>query len=288
MAKHQLELIERYLEHKMSTAEMAEFENALLHDPLLKNEVELQKDIINSIKSYRKTEIKARLDQINVNTVPQFGNLAKIAASVSITSMVIWGAFTYFNNETTDIVKIDIPDVQSTEMVEQLPDMPLVQLSDEPVEVMEETPRPPINIAQNTTLEREFYIPKVQVPDIMLNFEDTSPFIKDGDLDKATDANINTFDDAMSLEIKVQELPGRRNQFLYQNYEGKLYLYGRFSASPYELIELNTENGSRLFLQYDGSYYSIMPDQKDIVPLESISDSSLIKELNILKEARHQ
>jgi hypothetical protein len=282
MTRHQLELIERYLEQKMGSAEMAEFENAMLHDPLLKSEFELQKDIIESLKAYRKAEIKARLDAIQVNPAPHFANFLKIAASITITSIMIWGAYTYFNDSEDYAEKVDITSINDgfhEFHLEELPGMPLVAEAN-PIEEIHDVPVAKRNV--RTATKKEIRFPEVRLPDIAVNFEDASPIIKDEGLPK--NSHFNQLDEgALAPEILVKELPGKKNQHLYQNYDGKLYLYGNFASSPYELIELNTENGRRLFLKYDSSYYVIKPDQKNIVPLEVIQDTTLVQELQILK-----
>jgi hypothetical protein len=285
MTKHQLELIERYLEQKMSEAEMVKFENALLHDPLLKNEFELQRDIIDSIKSYRKAEIKARLESIKINPAPHFATYMKIAASVTLTSFLIWGAYTYFNVDDKEIItKVEIPATPESLYFEPVPDMPLAQhFEPAGADIVAETPKPARR--ERVAARREIKLPEVRLPDVMANFEDTSPLVRDEAFPKPSTGFPNTDEKALAPEIMVKDLPGKKSQFFYQNYDGKLYLYGNFSASPYELIELNTETGRRLFLKYDSSYFDIKPNQKDVVPLESIQDTSLILELNILKDS---
>jgi hypothetical protein len=288
MTKHQLELIERYLEQKMSAAEMARFENALLHDPLLKNEFELQRDIVDSIKAYRKAEIKARLEGIKINPAPQFATYLKIAASVTLTSFMIWGAYTYFNAEDKEIItKVEIPAITETPFIpfiEEVPDMPLAQhIEPAGADIEVVTPKPSRR-TERVAAKRELKLPEVRLPDVLANFEDTSPMIMDKGLPKPPTSFPNIDEKSLVPEILVKDLPGKKNQFFYQNYDGKLYLYGNFSASPYELIELNTEAGRRLFLNYDSSYFNIKPDQKDVVPLERIQDSSLVQELNVLKD----
>ena len=57
------------------------------------------------------------------------------------------------------------------------------------------------------------------------------------------------------------------DMFHYQYYQGKLYLYGDFRENPYEILELNSANGKRLFIYYNNVYYNILDDQQQITPL---------------------
>jgi hypothetical protein len=61
------ENIEAYITNKMSAGEKYLFENELAKDPLLQNEIDLQKDIVEALKSNRKAQLKDRLNNIEVN-----------------------------------------------------------------------------------------------------------------------------------------------------------------------------------------------------------------------------
>ncbi len=68
------EKIEAYLRNELSESERAEFEQLLQKDPLLQNELTLQQDIVASICTYRKNELKQRLNRIDVRDTGR-GNL---------------------------------------------------------------------------------------------------------------------------------------------------------------------------------------------------------------------
>ena len=59
-------LVERYLEGEMSGQEAMEFEQLMNKDPMLAGEYNLQQDIVSGIKDYRKSELKLRLDNVDV------------------------------------------------------------------------------------------------------------------------------------------------------------------------------------------------------------------------------
>jgi hypothetical protein len=81
-----------------------------------------------------------------------------------------------------------------------------------------------------------------------------------------------------SMEIHLQK--SENFNFHYQFYQGKLFLYGDFGKSPYQIIELNTNFGKKLFLFYDSTFHTIKNEQVIVAPLEEITDQNLVSELN--------
>lgn len=286
------ELIESYLENKMNEVELAEFENQLMHDPLLKSELDFQKDIINSIKNYRKAEIKARLNHIKVGPSPAYFNLLKIAASVSVTSLLVWGGYNYFQTEEDpEIARVEIAfDNALTSQSQPLPDIPEplyeapeqqpLQMDDAQVvvearntEVVADKPATPTVIA-----------PRVNLPNVMENFEDVDPLVAAEDVNRNVGMDISDIAENEMIEVSIAGPVRKREGFHYQFYDGKLFLFGDFKDQPYEIIELNTDEGRRLFLNYNNAYFVINSNQVEIAPLSVIQDSALIHELVILKE----
>lgn len=95
------EKIEAYLRNDLSLGEKAEFEERIARDPLLQNELTLQQDIIASLQDFRKAELKARLNRIdltegqatNVNLLFYF----KAAGTLAIVAMLGYGSMWLLN-----------------------------------------------------------------------------------------------------------------------------------------------------------------------------------------------
>jgi hypothetical protein len=95
------EKIEAYLRNDLSPIEKAEFEERIARDPLLQNELTLQQDIIASLQDFRKSELKARLNRIdltegqatNVNLLFYF----KAAGTLAIVAMLGYGSMWLLN-----------------------------------------------------------------------------------------------------------------------------------------------------------------------------------------------
>ena len=92
-------LVERYFNGEMSSSEMTEFKQLIDQDPMLASEYGFQSEIIEGIKDFRKTELKMRLDNVDV-TPGLFESLVgntgiQAAAGVLLTGMVGFGAYLF-------------------------------------------------------------------------------------------------------------------------------------------------------------------------------------------------
>jgi len=115
------EHIEAYLTGKLNAADKVALEEGMKNDPLLKSEVELQNDIIESLKNSRKIQLKNRLNNIDVSATTGVSSAVKIAASFITAGMI--GAGIYYmsvfsvntkGNETVSVVSDEIVSDQST------------------------------------------------------------------------------------------------------------------------------------------------------------------------------
>jgi len=83
--------------------------------------------------------------------------------------------------------------------------------------------------------------------------------------------------------VEIVSEVGHSKGFEYKFFSNKLYLYGDFGKIPYEILELNSSLGKRLFLFYQNEYYSLKMNQKERIPLEKVVEQKLVKELEIIK-----
>lgn len=77
----------------------------------------------------------------------------------------------------------------------------------------------------------------------------------------------------------IENRQHRLYDFHYQFLDNKLFLYGDFGQTPYEIIALNLAEGRHLFLKYDTRFYTIDSQQTEVAPLQAIEDSVLINAL---------
>lgn len=288
------ETIENYLQNKLSDTEKMDFEVVLEKDPLLKNEVELQSDIINSIKGNRYNELKTRLNNIDVGGIPQGFNFIKVAATVSVGSIITVGSFFYFNNDDNSLLdQIDLDTYTKVELnsnsIPAMPQAEVITEIGEPIElnndqsesftVVEENSLNESKNQANLTSEIKDNITK---PNLVIP-ENSAPSniepVDSEDLEVVTGAFYNGQNNP---NILVNNLGDQEYDFHYQFENGTLSLYGEFDKMPYELIELNTDQGKMLFLYYNEDFHLINTSQPKVTPLEKINNQGLLDELNII------
>ncbi len=303
----------------MSPDEMLAFENQLHTDPVLHSEFELQQDIINSLKDFRKSQLKARLDQVPVSVSPTGIVGVKTAALIVLTGIIGVGTYLFLNNQAESspesanelVVEAVEPEVLD-EAVETLSSEDLGSAEDnvafeDNAAVEEESTAVEVDnnqidasaadsevnaksskaVAEATAPNRtEEEQTKVATPVI------NSPQIIDPSLEDNSDETLEIPTPKLG-ETEVSENPvlevettkeNNHEFFHYQYYSGKLYLYGDFTDNPYEIIELNSTSGKKLFMFYNDNYYRIFDNQVDLTPLKAVQDKDVIKELDIIKE----
>lgn len=295
------ENIASYLDGDMSLDQMQEFEKLLHTDPVLRSEFELQQDIIHTLQDFRKTQLKTRLDQVPISMGPSGLMGIKAATAMVVTGIIGLGTYLYFVTPTEETS----PLTETIETVDQ--DQPqdevITELSNEVIEtdkIIEETeiesqeiemtlpvtinkPSTDLQAVSTEDVNKEI----IEVPGPVIN----SPTLINPELDETDiEEPIDIPNAALAQEglmgndvVKVETAKRDSDMFHYQYYSGKLYLYGDFRDNPYEIIELNSANGKRLFIYYNNHYYRITGNQQEITPLEELSNTDIIKKLEIIQ-----
>lgn len=301
MSKEQntIELIESYLENSMSPEARESFEHLLQQDPIVRSEFEVQQQLVNSIKEFRKAELKAQLNNVTVGVGPTALLSLKTAAIITITAIVGLGTFLYLQKEDSAITKIDLEPEQNA-ATEQVPAKPEVApLSSEQVvatiEVVEipdatdEQKSEPISKSAISTktpisepdqdLTQQPAV--VSIPTVLQPSKDED----DLSIEELVIPNdqLSQTDNEEQGTLAVENSDNSEYNFHYQFYQDKLFLYGDFKDTPYEILELNFSNGKKLFMYYRGAYYSLKENQVEIASLEALADSEIIKKLEIIK-----
>ena len=291
--------IEKYLEGGMSGEEMKSFESSLLKDPALKAEFQLQKDIVSSLKEFRKAELKARLDQINVGSYS--GGIStglKIALTAALTASVGLGIY-YFSNEEPVVENTTIEQVE--EKAEPEFEEPSIAANtpaekDETAEIIEnktDALQPSEEKDENVTNELK-NLGEEEKSSEKEPINIVTPSVIDKFDDKAFDENIkeievpenkleNKVDSEGVSAVEIETDGDYKNTFHYKFYNSKLYLYGDFKNIPYEIIEFNTVSGKSLYLYYQGNFYYLELNQMEVTPLQKINEEQLIEELDSLR-----
>ena len=289
-------LIEDYFEGGLSPSEEASLKSKLSTDPELNGEFELQKDIINTIKETRRIDLKNRLNNINIHWYHTVSNGWKVAAT--ITSIVISGLAAYYfidqENSNQDKIQIEtqsnqlvvnefeeasIPDKPILSKLEEAEDIPVIE---EKQKISEPSPVPDKENEIKETQPAEEYAMEVVVPEVIENFD----AVDDMEVENISESDIksiNPIKKDIYSSVEVESVIHKKYNFHYKFSGGMLTLYGNFEDVPYEILEINSAEGKRFFLNYKDNFYYII-QTTDIMQLESVTNEALLGELNIVKE----
>jgi hypothetical protein len=123
------EKLESYIRNELPETEKLELEEQLRQDPLLQNELTLQRDIISSLSDYRRNELKQRLNKIDVGSKNSPGDFTVGGAILGGIAIVGVAGFLIFkdsgkelssNRLTSSVSQMQLPSsgtAQSTEQV---------------------------------------------------------------------------------------------------------------------------------------------------------------------------
>jgi hypothetical protein len=284
------EQIEAYLRSELSAEERQIFEEMIRRDPLLKNELDLQNDIVQSIQNYRKNQLKARLNQIQVDSAYSPTNGYK-AAGIALAGLLIVGSLGYLAYDRF------LPEKQQS--VSQLASDKSVKTDMQPDSIYEnkeedKTASPAVK--DGRSVSKDFEVKKQEA---LTNKQTTlpQPNVKEPEI-SSNDESIEKKPENVTVPTgDLTPLPATKNakgiqvsvinkdpkyQFHYSFSEGKLVLYGEFEQL-YEILDFNSKEGKQVYLFYQENFFKLNENQAIAVPLVKVNNPQLIKKL---KEAQ--
>lgn len=295
--KEQTDLINNYFDGQISASEKINLEGQLSKDPLLKSEFEHQQEIVKGLQDFRRAQLKTRLEAIVINPgilgfISQstaFKSLSYMAAGI----LVGTGIYFYATQEEARVTNIDqvdpYLDYALTGTDEIAVEIPLAYRY--PVKANEQLTwiEPAIAEVQVDVVDKFETQPPVrskhtfEVPQVDASSDDDSGLLGD-EMEAIAPARLDDLSDVGSLnKMEIENIITNKYKFHYKLENGRLYLYGKFDISPYHILELNNKSDKKLFFQYNGNYFRLKENTRDITPLEKIEDSSILDELEIIK-----
>ncbi|MFN7494131.1 MAG: anti-sigma factor family protein, partial [Cyclobacteriaceae bacterium] len=163
-----IELMDDYLTNRLSDSDKAAFENQMATDPALKAEVELQKQIIESVRKARAAELKTMLNQVPVSAPVSFSlPVMRMAASIVGAGAMIL-AFSYYFNYSSEKPKMATSLEDSIKKVDPADFEPLEEPTAEPQPSKEEVNAPASEqkeVKKSTPVVSPVQQPKIDVVD---------------------------------------------------------------------------------------------------------------------------
>ena len=288
--------IDQYHSGRMDSNEFDSFEKELASDPSLQAESDFQLDIINGLKEFRKTELKTRLNAVDIAPAwfefVQQSTLLKSFGGVAVATLVGTGVYFMAIPDDAGIEKqivIDAPE----EVVKQF------SWSIKPAILAKASESEDIQIPSASILNSEKGISEStdnetvelvelngKEENLSLDFDaPTADEVKDEEALEISNLEVlpksSTAEEVDPIDVD-HELTSSLN-IKYKYYDGKLFLSGDFDRAPYEILEINSANGRRIYVKYLDKYYKVGVTDK-LTTLPEVSDKSVIQELELLRK----
>lgn len=282
------ERIEAYFNNELPEADKQQLMQDINSDASLKSEFQFQESIIDGIKDYRKKELIARLDNIQIVSAGQ-SILLKTIGAVGIAAVVTVGTYMWLNRADDQLITSD--DLANTEQLFNQPEETLAEVAsevdsgsiveevNEEEQVNKELVAVPVEAepaAVKSDEDDTAAIPKVIIPEVQ-EPESGSSVDVDEDLSAPEAMASSTIRLRSSTDVEVKL--SKKYDFHYQVKNGGLILFGNFNESPFEVIELKTNLGINSYLYFEDHFYALTNDSEEIKPLLVIENKELIKEL---------
>lgn len=284
--------LESYFSGKMSETDRILFEGKVEANPMLKAEFEKQSDIVESLKAHRKAELKTRLNNISVQptligALLQSSVIKPVAYGV-ITLILGTGGYLFYNKEASVQYHIEALRAKHEYHIDSHMGLnPYRQLDyrfEGNLQILDYVEAAPV-LKKRDLLDKPSgkFVQDVafEVPEVITSHEDSFSKME---IDLNAVDKINQVAGISEVDkVNIQTINSRKYNFHYRLEDNRLFLYGKFSESPYEIIEISTPKHKKLFFYYHGDFYHLKKNATSVTPLSKIENKNLILELDALK-----
>jgi hypothetical protein len=272
------DLVSAYFDGEMTISEGNDFLNNVSQDAELKNEFQFQSEIIEGLKAARVSELKAMLDAVPVGG----GGAIALGKLAIIGGVLILSGLSYFYISNKDTIQ---PLTEPKAIEDALDE--LISSSNNEEDIAEEFEQLEVQAEQKSVISKTEIIkpnkesiitsPQINKPETIEPHELIEENNDEFDVPESGLIQKNTTT-LSAIDIDVDNSK-KKYSFHYQLKAGKLFLYGSFDKGLYEILEFNSPEGKILFLYYKDKYYGLSKNQSEIVPLDEVTEDSLISKL---------
>lgn len=276
-----------YLSNKLEGTEKADFEKRLEADASLRNELAIQRELVEGLKAARAAELKSMLNQTVIPPTSGGSIAGKLAAWIVAAAVVGFGSYYLLQqsegSEATEqeAATEEIP-AASDELSSRAPEADAAQPQQEEtdVELQPQADEKVVDKEQTVPGNRE-ETPQETSPVVQ---PDVTPYDPTKELESSNgrpdpvDELADTHASESSITVEVVDT-GRKNDFHYQFKDGKLYLLGSFEKDLYEILEFFNDNKRTVFLYYNSGFYLLDESKTEPTPLQAITDPELLQKL---------
>lgn len=269
-----LDLINSYINGKLSAEEAKSLESALNQDESLRNLLEQETLMKDAVSRYRTIELKARMNNIKITS--GVSNYLKIAASLMIMGGVIGGGYYYksinsennnnlANNQQSNLSVVNKPTIKNQNTKE----------------VISETLKKEEVSTHENSVDKKMSVKKQNANN---NSNISSPSVED--IDAASPSDFNDSENKSANSDNTGSINGPKTdiaielnnseELRYKNFNSKLFLIGKFTKK-YEIIAVKSDE---MYLSYNGNFYYLRNNVETSTKLEKVTNIALLKTLN--------
>ncbi len=275
------EKVEAYFNNELSDSEKNDFFKKIESDTDLKSEFDFQSEVVNGIKEARKAELKAMLNRVPIASTGSSAigsSFYKIIAGGAV-AILMGSSIWYFMNTDTKAQFTQKPkEVVSTITTKTENPIALNQQepatiekvktnSTEKIESNEKSKSSTLKIITPNLPNSEDVLANKALPEENLNIPDA---INNGSINLSSKINV---------EVKLK----KKYSFHYQYSSNGIVLYGDFEEGLFEILELNKDHKTTIYLYYESNYYSLNNDTSVITPLKPVTDKNITHKLEALR-----
>lgn len=286
--ENKIEQIEEYLRGNLNNLQKESFEASLTSDPLLKQEFEFQKDIVDSIRNQRHAQLKATLNNTPVPAGPGLweniyvrlgASLATVAATVGFFMLIMPSdSGKEFIDTNSSVIVKEAPKSstiattattstnENTSLEESVATVNTAQTNQESTTQKKSNSKVKASVSTSTS----------QDPNAIEEVTDLEMINKEP-IQVTTSKNNNPASSVQNVSIQTIA----DNNLGYRYFNNELYLHGNFSKDKYKLI--NAASQKEMYLYFDNQYYLLKQGTTKVTPLKAITDKQLISRLEILR-----
>lgn len=273
------EKLEAYIRNELTEKEKLELEEQLRQDPLLQNELTLQKDIISSIYDFRKNELKQRLNKIDVSSKSSPGDFTVGGAILGGIAIVGVAGFLIFKDSGNELASSRLSSAVS-QMPSSSPTAPETTeniISQHEVNGSTADSNVPETVVADThanvNKEAKKQTPKknstlISTPVVV---EANQTIVKEEEIlkdDQLTlpESGLTSLTAGAEPTLIIVDNNSTKYKLHYKYTNGQLFLYG--FEKPYKIIDLPDQ--TQRFLLYDGKFYKLNRNQPQIAPIQLV------------------
>jgi len=279
------EMLDDYLANRLSDADRSALEQKIASDPALKQELAIQRQVIEGLRRARIAELKQMLN--NTPVPPPAGGsqalLVKLGAAMVTAGIIGTGLYFFLKDDSATTAHESAAPAQqepvaTTPQLQQPAAEPAIdsQASEPQAEI-----KAPAPVAEKKKATKDTATQPAGQPQKPAAFapaeEESSTAAPSGEAPVVSGAARN----ANSSSLAVDNVVDKRYNFHYQFKDGKLLLYGPFSEkTTYEILEFFADNkNNTVVLYYKDKYYLLHEDVDKVTPLKPITDPALLGKL---------